>query len=74
MSDETVTISRANYRALLTDRKRLNWLEKLLAQTEWVTVQDFEQGYRLYTDRSHTRVCDGIREAFDSAIGDDSFF
>lgn len=72
--DDTVTISRANYRALLADRRRLNWLEKFLETTEWVTIQDFEKGYKMYTNRTETRITDGVREAFDSAIGDDGFY
>lgn len=72
--NETVTIGRANYRALLADRRRLNWLEYFLNTTEWITIQDFEKGYRMYTDRTQSRLCDSVREAIDSAMGDESFF
>ncbi len=59
--------------ALVKDKKRIDFIEKLVNNSEWITIQEFEQGYRFYTPTTHTRICDTIRESIDSAMGDDQF-
>jgi len=58
---------------LAKDKKRLNFIDKLVNNSEWVTIQEFEEGYRFYTPSAGTRICDSVREAIDSAMGDDQF-
>ncbi len=59
--------------SLVQDRKRLEFLFALIENHEWVTLQEFEEGYRLYTPSHQTRICDTPTEAIDSARFDDYF-
>ncbi len=58
---------------LVKDKRRIEFLIKLLQSSEYVTIHEFPEGFRLYTDRVGTRICDDVREAIDSAMGDEQF-
>lgn len=64
---------KAKITPLIEDRNRLQFLIDLMENHEWVTLQEFEEGYRLYTPLCQTRICDSPREAIDSAMKDEYF-
>jgi hypothetical protein len=58
---------------LIKDKRRIDFIEKMVRNNEWITIQEFEQGYRFYTPSTSTRICDTIRESIDSAMSDEQF-
>ena len=68
-------LSQQTYRSLVEDRRRLDFLERLLqGGSETVTVQEVPEGFRFYTERATTGIRESLRQAIDSAIGDERFY
>lgn len=61
-------------RELLKDKRRLDYLERLLGSADSFTIQNFVQGLKAYTDKRDSTFHPTVRELLDSIMKDGSFY